>query len=492
MLRLFPILLALSLISACGGSSSSKTSSEGNDKLGEIPWNELRSIGNDIVAVSRNTDRNFDEIWQIKLEEERHYKLSRDMKEGGKVARFLISPDGKKVAYIADQDSINNKDVYIASATGDYNIKVSNNIPSEYYPKYVYWSYDSSTLTYRVEHKSDPHLFKFYSVDLYSGKIDLANDQTDPLYAEIPDYESAYKSARSEDQLALVVSDPTSDTYKLSIYELTGDIREVSQHSLLNYRPTYLNWDAEGENLIIKGHVRETTSGAIYSYENSSTDLVTVYQGRLLSASSMSPNKTEFAYWAESDNSSFYELYVFNINSKRSIKVSDTANNELNSLRYFQWLDNGLQLIYGADLNERQTKELYVSNADGSGSENLSSFDGSTRALDNFILSPQQHFVAFKTTGSNRTSDVFIGDLNSFSVTDISLDLDIENRILHWAWLSDGESIVLQALQFPEIGYTLIHFNTLTRRPQNIYAAPGENREIICFGVHPMKSSCNL
>src|SRR6187551_874047 len=141
LIRVLPIIYSLFLLSACGGggggggegggssgksspSSANQSSSSVASSQAAVVWKDSGAFENDPLILRQQDDTRAQSIERLKANGE-SLNLTKKMPLRGGIAKIKISPDGTKVAYLADQETDNIYELFVSNSDGSVNLKVS-------------------------------------------------------------------------------------------------------------------------------------------------------------------------------------------------------------------------------------------------------------------------------------------------------------------------------------------------------------------------------
>ena len=127
-------------------SSSSKSSSSQPVVIEDPLWKDAGSLGNDVLILSGDETNNRQYIQKLKPDGT-ITTLTPKLIDGGKIILISTSPDGKKIAYLADQDTDDVNELFIVNTNGSFSRKISHELINTDITS-ITWSLDSNYLLY--------------------------------------------------------------------------------------------------------------------------------------------------------------------------------------------------------------------------------------------------------------------------------------------------------------------------------------------------------
>jgi Tol biopolymer transport system component len=467
-------LLALCIVvtASCGGGGGSSDSPGTTTPETPAPitpiWVDAGQLGNSVVVLSHNTDADYNEIQKFD-ETGALSALTPAMVTGGKVATIKVSPDGKKIAYLADQETDNQYELFVSNADGSVNQKVSSNIiEADDDITQLEWSANSEHIIYTKS--SGNRRTKNYYLASFDGQSVSPILYTDSASVEFTLESVEFVNGGTE--YAMVVSSET-ESRAIVIEVATGaelrnvEVENITDDGSWSYDGRYYTYIVE-EGSIEQLHLLDSQSGDVSVIAQASTI------GHV-----WSPNALELAYL------DFSELYIYNAALATSVSVSDFAGIPLSSISWQQFWDaSGVYMIFNGSPREfGEPDDLFVVSA-----------DGTTRLISGLIGTDQE--IDYHTVSSDGTVavvtenwEIFTGNLDGTGYQNLSAPAIFDGAIRNPAWAPDNRSLVLKHRDSDISGFTVSRFDTFSR---DLVTVPGD-REIICFVVMDnSKSECRL
>lgn len=300
-----PIMLSLRVTDADGATSTDTVS--------------ISVASTDYVVIRADGDADGqEELYKYDPETDSLLMLSGTIVDGGRVRSFEISPDGRWIAYVADQDTEGTTELYVAAADGTSVTKVSG--PNSSHVSLFRWSPNGTQIAYFAV-AADSGLRGFFLVEPNGSnirKIDLPEG-----------------------------APPTTKPYDFS-------------------------WSPDSRFLAMAGSSSAVPIDSIYAYDTQATDLVSVQLslpvasgGRVAQDFSWSPDSSLVSYRAEQSLNGVLELYVSRPDGTENTKLNPTltTNGDVGSSR---WSPDGSRILYLADQEIGSVRELYSVRPDSS------------------------------------------------------------------------------------------------------------------------------
>jgi dipeptidyl aminopeptidase/acylaminoacyl peptidase len=401
LIRVVPIMFSsLFLLSACGGGGGGKSSTV-SSQIVQPPavapvkpsWKDTGSLGNNILVLSGD---NADALRYIEKIDANGgiTTLTPVLVAGGKIAQFSLSPDGKKIVYIADQETDNTYELYLMNTDGLFNKKISNSkITGDI--KSVRWSIDSQYLIYseEIDLTTQKYYIKKFSDDT---SFEISYKSSSNITYEIS---SIHFNGNGEDYSYLATG--TTDSHLITSNLTSNTIKRdyliekvLSNGATFSYSGKYIAYELGGLSDAVQ-YVRDTESG-VESVINQTTDFITwwspkedklvtfdfdylsIYDPALdasQTALDLSDNNTTFVswnnFWEKNNDYAIFsvrgmidDLHVVPLNGGTEFQLKKLIGAD-QAVDTFQVSHAGKLLVLTED------KNLFTLNLDGSDIQNL-------------------------------------------------------------------------------------------------------------------------
>ena len=319
-------------------------------------------------------------LYVVKPDGSGHVKVSGDMVAGGTIGQYRWSPDGSLLAYCADQDTDNVRELYIANPDGSQRFKGNNPITSG---EGVYtdfqWAPDSQYIAYRIK-SGLVTPYELYTVrsdgaentkvngalvaggDVWrmlwspdSSRIAYLADQDvdgrDEIYSVQPDGTSLVKLNGAQNHSGYVYYD-----FKWS-YDGTRLAYEADEDTDETYELYTVNADGTGH---IKVSGSMVAGGSLYH----STTMISP-------AFKWSPDSSRLLYRADKEVDNQWELYVTPGSGGAISKINSVLVAGGYVRNDYDWTSDGMHVIYLADQDTANSVELYFSTNNGDTNKQL-------------------------------------------------------------------------------------------------------------------------
>ena len=287
---------------------------------------DITAVSDDFLAfVASRETVGVNELYIWDAQTEVISKLSSALVAGGNVVEQSISPDGALIAYVADQDTDEMFELYIASRDGSSVVKVDPGFPAfaDVEPTSLAWSPDSSRIAYSADANTDDVSEIFIVNQDGSGNTRISSDPGQPT--------------------------PTVEFLDLQ-WTVDG-----------NYL-AYAVQELAGANDRIALEVYDVVAAGPTPVRVTSP----VVAGGNIDLYAWSPVTPMLAYRADAQTDGVVEVYVASADGTFNQKVSGAMAGS-GVIDGPEWSSATADLSYVADRDTAGTTEVYVVSADGSG-----------------------------------------------------------------------------------------------------------------------------
>ena len=288
-------------------------------------------------------------------------KMNGDLEFGGDVVGFKWSPDSQRVMYRADQDTNTVYELYSSLASGlilinlklnvDPDPMTGGNVSNRYD-----WSHDSASVAYLGD------LDTIDKRELYTSGFNGGDKVKVSLNAI--DNVSTFIWSPVENRLAYVAVDgDRSDLYSV----LPSGLEHALLSDPMNPDDAIVHayaWAPDGSRVAIERYISSTDETDLFtvSVDGLTRDPINT-QGNVGSFA-WSPDSQSIAYRADQDTAGTNELYVASFDGQNITKVNGPLGFG-GDVTTYRWSPDGESLAYRADLDVDSPHELYVVDLDG-------------------------------------------------------------------------------------------------------------------------------
>lgn len=465
-LPIFVIIGSVLYITGCGGGSGDSSTDLPEAISPELPtWIDSGILGNSILMIRENPDSDYQEL--LKSDENGVLSsITPEMVAGGKIAQIELSPDRKKIAYLADQLTDNRYELFVSNTDGTYNRRVSGNISRGQITGFE-WSDDSSSIIYQ-------HLPSESSTDTtyFLTKFDV-NKVQQLTYIDSNGLGFSIESAHFVNgglQYGMVVSSNSEKRLVVADTETSVEVRNIIATGVT----TDGEWSSDGKDY---AYITEILPGE----QINTLDTFTGINNPVHTAGSVglqwSPLTNELAFY------DFINLFVYDAALDVTTTVSNFGGINPNSLSFNQfWDKTGEYLILSASPRFGKT-ELVVARTDGSGTLLLSDLFAIDEDISLHAISSNARVAAVTESGK-----LYLANLDGSAIEDFS-SVDIaDGRTRQIAWTADEKSLIVQYSSSLS-SQAVNRVETASRKVSKI----SDNNDIKCFLVaSPSKPNCRL
>ena len=321
-------------------------------------------------------DKDTDNVWElyvVKPDGTDLVKASGPMVDGGYVSQFWWSPDGSKIAYRADQDTDNVSELYVVNADGSGWIKVSGTMVAggEVFPFDVTWSPDGSKIAYLANQDTDT-VGELYVVNADGSGLVKVNG-TLVAGGDVEKFSWSPDSSK----IVYQADQDTDGIWELYVVNPDGSGRiKVNGTLVAGGRAINPAWSPDGSKIVYIADQDTDNVYELYVVNPDGSGRIKVSGimvagggvGQGLNNVTWSPDSSKIAYRADQDTDEVNELYVVNADGSGLVKVSGTMNGDVAaSGTPIRWSSDSSKIAYLADQDTAGVLELYVVNADGTG-----------------------------------------------------------------------------------------------------------------------------
>ena len=362
------------------------------------------------------------ELFTVQPDGSQLIRVSGDMVAGGSLAtkapgldsaEYAWSPNGQRLAYIADQDMDSVAELYTVLANGASNIKINGNLVDGGDVTGFRWSPDSQRVMYRADQDTNEvyELYSTLSIGLINAKLniepvaggdvstryrwsydsmhvafrgDLDTNDKDEIYTSgftgadkvkvslnAIDKVGFMKWSPVENRLAYTAFDQDrSDLYSVMVdgtqHAQLSDPMDPADSTLVDFI-----WATDGSRIAYLRFIDSTGQRDLFtvSMDGVTRDPINT-QGRVQSFT-LSPDSQSIAYTADQDMTGVKELFTTSIDGQNNTKVSGPMTDGGDVIRHL-WSPDGLSLAYIADQDTDGVNELYIVDSNGMNPAKLS------------------------------------------------------------------------------------------------------------------------
>ena len=380
---------------------------------------------------------------------------------GGNVGHYHWSPDSSRLAYMADQDIDEKKELYTVFPDGTGNVKVSGTMIDGGNVSVIFrWSPDSSQLAYKAD-KDIEGTFELYTVlpdgmdnIKVSGSLVAGGNVLDFQWA--PDSSRlAYRADQNSDEVRelYTVSPGGMDNVKVSGNMVAGG--NVS-HSV------YYKWSPDSSRLAYMAD--EDTDWVIELYtvfpDASNNNKVSgpMVGGGTVSRFRWSPDSSHIAYLADKETDGTDELYTVLPGGRDNIKISGPMVAD-GDVWDFRWAPDSFRVAYSADEETDTIGELYTVFPDSTNNIKVSGTmipRGGVSSLGGFYWSPDSSRLAYRANQDiYKSFELYTVFSDGTDNIKVSGDVVTDGNVGYFKWSPDSSRLAYMADQNTDEMYEL-------------------------------------
>jgi len=382
------------------------------------------------------------------------YKLNDDLVVGGDVKRYQISPDGKYVVYLADQDFDEVFDLYSVPITGGQPIRLRQVFLFGGRLQDFQISPDSSRVVYRERVNTDA--FGGFTIDLFSVPIE-GGFATDISVAGPQRGVVQYEISADSSRVVFTANRDNETAVELySVPLVGGEVVKLNPAFTGGKQIAFFDINSESERVVYLSNQDADDAFEAYSVSIDEANSVKMNDNLTLGGNvvtfGLSKDSETVIYLADQENDEVFELYSVPLprNGAVPIKLNDSlvAGGDVASLNFFasgpqiQITNDSQNVVYSADQETDGTNDLYVVPIRGGMSEKLSINVGNPVGVEEFKLSKDSQRVVYSES-SNLYSVPIIGG----TPVKLNSDLVFGGFVSSFSISPDSHQVVFVAAQ---------------------------------------------
>ena len=280
---------------------------------------------------------------------------------------FAWAPDSSRLAYIADQLVEDKFELFTSTSAGIFNLLISGPFGSDRDVEEFEWAPDSQTVAYTANQTSDQAL------DLYSAPPDSSSSsQKNSTGVGTDQVVLSFKWAPDSSRIAFVSDKGNTGFFKLhSVQPVNNFDIEISGGVAASSEVIDFKWSPNSEVIAFLGLDQDTELFTTFPDRLSSLNIRSLGIGGDVFEFRWAPNSSRIAYTADHDTTDVRELF----SSTPDNRTTDQVSGELVSggdVREFRWALDSSALGYTADQDTNDEIELYASQPNGDKNTKLS------------------------------------------------------------------------------------------------------------------------
>jgi hypothetical protein len=412
------LILMLLLLIGCGDGDNGSNSGGSGGSGG--------TMVDAVVFLAQKDDATIDELYvsiddgtAITVE-----KLSRTLVSGGQVVDFAVSPDGRRVAYKADQQVFGKFELYVVPVEGGTAVNVSRQSTNILEVRDFAWSFDSTTIAFRA---FNPVPNTVGNIELFTvsstGGTPVRVSIFPNIDGEVRDFAWAPNSLLLAYTQNVILGTPTKfDLF--STRPFRQDNNQLSNSAGTNSiiaTVTEFAWSPSSSLIAFIAEVETTGINELFVADASSVGLAPVSLSRTLqdlgeiTDFAWEPDNFRIAYRADQFLDQRFDLLtVLSDGSQSPILVSNLPNSN-SVVRDFAWAPDSSRIAYIADQDTVGVFELFTNNAVGTSPRKVSNVLISGENVQAFAWAPDSSLIAYQANQD---------EVNKFELYTTSPDID--------------------------------------------------------------------
>jgi len=407
------------------GSDSRKVNADiaGFDGVSEWAWSP---DGTRIAYVADQDTIGVDELYSSASDGTDNFKVNGLLVAGGNVQEFAWSPDGTLVAYVADQETDDVDELYVSRWNGEDHVKINDTLAEGGDIWAWAWSPSSDLIAYSADQET-------YNVEeLYASTWDGMTKQkmSGPLAPNqyVPNFQWSPNG--------------TDIAYRLSgfgsLFTTTWNGSGVDEIEL---SPGDYAWSPDGTRIGFMAGISGTNNFELYTSNPDGTDRVRMHpllaDGRRVHEFAWSPDGTRLAYVADQNTEALRELFSSTSDGLENhwISVPLSSGGRL-GVGDFAWSPDGTRVAYLADQSEPGYDELFSSTWDGIIKDKVNAPLDTNDEVDSLAWSPGGFLIAFlvRSSWTSERIDVLYTAAPDGSDVQQASDVPGDDDVYDYAW----------------------------------------------------------
>ncbi|MEM6532574.1 MAG: DPP IV N-terminal domain-containing protein [Myxococcota bacterium] len=364
--------------------------------------------------------------------------------EGGELRGFDWSPDGEKLAYLAEDDGTGVTELYIVNADGTGTIKANPDLPMFRAVSTFDWSPDGSLIAYR----SNPNglgLFELFVVDRNGQN----NRKVSGTFSG-PGSVSFQRWAPDSSRLAYQADQDTTGLKQLYTVapDGSGNVR-VSRAATIGEDVEQFRWAPDSSRLYYTGNFDGPGTDDLYTVGPDGLGSVRLNEGlgESVFSPSFSPDSSKIVFSAGFGFAGGDRVIVSAVDGSEQVVVSPDATVIDPSVAAVQWSPNSARVAYLAALETEMREDLYVANADGTGRVRLTESAVPFAVSLNFDWTPDSSNLVYRISADGISFEVFVSRLDGNPAIRLNPDLPSGGSAGQPRLTADGSRVVFEADQ---------------------------------------------
>lgn len=336
--------------------------------------------GSRLAYVADSNSDNEYELYTVLPDGTGHTRLSPTLDSGEDVLELAWSPDGEQIAFRGDLETDGVVELYVVSASGGASTRINRSLASTGGVDIFAWAPDGSRLAYTADHatQNEDHLFTVQP----DGSAHVA--VSDDLSTDID--VTGFIWSPDAAQLAFTADKRTDGVFELFVVDADGtDNRHVGADMPSDGDVAMLAWSPGGGHIAYGADPNVSNQFELFTVRLADDVVSSInppLEARMdVSASyAWSPDGSQLAYIADQRTEGKEELFVADPEGGELARVNQDLS-ATGDVQEFRWSPEG-RLVYRADMDKSVPHALYSARADGSDRMELSLPQDSGNGVD--------------------------------------------------------------------------------------------------------------
>lgn len=376
-------------------------------------------------------DQNIDlvyELYTVAPDGSQLVRVSGDMVVNGSLAtdasldtpEYAWSPDGQRLAYIADQDTNSVGELYTVLANGTSNIRINGNLVANGDVVGFKWSPDSQRVMYRADQDTNTvyELYSTLAIGLVNGKLNAT-----PVAGG--DVSARYGWSYDSQSVAFIGDLDTDNKYELYTSGFLGANKLKVSLPAIDVVDD-MAWLPPGSRLIYRAVAGTRSDLYAVNADGSKhiqlNDPLSPADTQVLAVNS-APDGSRIAFITESNSGNDFDLFSVTASglTRNQINVPGVPQGEIGS---FAWSPDSQSLAYRADQEVLGQSELYTTDFDGQNHTKVSGTLVTNGDVKRYKWSPDSQSLAYIADQDiNNVDELYTVDKDGLDLTRISVTL---------------------------------------------------------------------
>jgi Tol biopolymer transport system component len=296
------------------------------------------------VLAYRITDAGTDTLWTSAVES----PIPEQVNSGGTVKEWRWRPDSARLAYVADQDTADEFELYTANPDGSLPSKVSGTMEATGSDVLDFaWSPDGTAIAYRADQRADTRN-ELFVTEPGSGNAPVRVNDALPSGGDVS---FEYTWSPGGDWLAFIGDAETNGERELFAVRPDGtSLAKLNESLVSGGRVLEFDWAPDGSRVAYRGDVATDGRDELYTIAPDASGRVRINDslpaGSDVFSWKWAPDASRIAYAADQQADGRLELYTATpAGGSRARVNADLASGE--DVGSYDWSPNAARIAYG-------------------------------------------------------------------------------------------------------------------------------------------------